>query len=86
MHFLMLRADPHAQYEIRVYADAMIDMLKRWVPLTAVAFEEYRLGGARFSASGMKVLQRLLAGEDVQQADSGMSAREWREMMDALGR
>lgn len=85
MHFLMLRADPHAQYEIRVYADAMIDILKRWVPLTAVAFEEYRLGGARFSASGLAALKRMLAGEQVKQADSGLSAREWREMMAALG-
>ncbi len=86
MHFLSLRADPHAQYEIRVYADAMVDMLRRWVPLTAEAFEEYRLHATSLSRSGMGVVKRLLAGESVTQETSGMGKREWRELMAALGR
>ncbi len=53
MHFLSLRADPHAQYEIRVYAEAMLDMLKRWLPITYEAFMNYRIGG------GKPVRQRL---------------------------
>ena len=40
LHFLALRADDHAQYEIRVYADAMLDIVKKWVPLTYEAFED----------------------------------------------
>ena len=86
MHFLRLRADAHAQYEIRVFADAMLDTLKRWVPLTYEAFEEYRMGAAQISATGLQVVRRLLAGEAVIQADSGLSKREWRELMETLGR
>src|ERR1700692_2197184 len=81
MHFLSLRADPHAQYEIRAYADAMIDTLQRWVPLAHAAFLEYRMNAATISATGIKVIQRMLAGEQVEQKDSGLSPREWRELM-----
>ena len=86
MHFLSLRADAHAQYEIRAYADAMLDTLRRWVPMTYAAFLEYRMNAATISATGLKVIQRLLAGEAVDQAASGLSAREWRELMAVLGR
>ena len=86
MHFLRLRADPHAQYEIRAYAERMIEILKRWAPLTYEAFVEYRLGAVQLSASGLKVIQRLLAGEAVTQESSGLSAREWRELQAQLGR
>ena len=80
MHFLSLRADPHAQHEIRVYADAMLETVRRWVPLTAAAFEDYVMGGARLSKAGLAVVRRRLAGEAVSQAESGLSAREWREL------
>jgi thymidylate synthase (FAD) len=86
MHFLSLRADAHAQYEIRVYADAMMETLKRWVPLTASAFEDYRMGAAHLSAKGLAVVKRLIAGEQVDQKASGLSLREWRELMATLGR
>ena len=86
MHFLSLRADAHAQYEIRVYADAMMDTLRRWVPLTASAFEDYRMGAAHLSAKGLAVVKRLIAGESVDQKASGLSLREWRELMATLGR
>src|SRR4029079_9172211 len=86
MHFLSLRADPHAQYEIRAYAEVMVDTLKRWTPLTADAFLEYRLGGTTLSRTGLAVLRRMLAGETVDQKSSGLSLREWRELMAALGK
>jgi len=86
LHFLSLRADWHAQYEIRAYAEAMLETVKRWVPIAYQAFAEYRLGGAHFSSKGLAVVKRLLAGETVTQETSGMSKREWRELMDALGR
>ena len=86
MHFLSLRADPHAQYEIRAYADAMLDTLQRWVPLAHAAFLEYRMNAASISATGLKVIRRLLAGEPVDQKSSGLSPREWRELMEVLGR
>jgi thymidylate synthase (FAD) len=86
MHFLSLRADAHAQYEIRAYADAMLDTMQRWVPLTHAAFLEYRMHGAAISATGLQVIRRMLAGDAVEQKDSGLSPREWRELMAVLGR
>jgi thymidylate synthase (FAD) len=86
MHFLSLRADPHAQYEIRAYADAMIDVVKRWVPLTHEAFEQHRLNAVTLSANALAVVKRMLAGENVSESDSGMGKREWRELMATLGR
>src|SRR5881392_2988801 len=86
MHFLGLRADPHAQYEIRAYAESMLQTLQRWVPLAYAAFLEYRMNAALISAGGLAVIQRMLAGETVDQASSGLSPREWRELMAVLGR
>ena len=65
LHFLSLRMDSHAQYEIRVYADAIAEMVKAWVPAAWEAFSDYRLGGAFFSREEVEVLRRALAGEDV---------------------
>ncbi len=86
LHFLSLRADPHAQYEIRAYAEAMLDTVKRWVPLAHAAFLEYRLNAATISAAGLAAIRRLIAGEKLDQASSGLSAREWRELMALLDR
>lgn len=80
MHFLALRADPHAQYEIRAYAEKMIEILHAWVPHTAAAFEEYRRGAFTFSAGMLAVLRRRLRGEAVTREDSGLTRREWDEM------
>jgi thymidylate synthase (FAD) len=85
-HFLNVRADAHAQYEIRVYAEMMLDLVAKWVPLAHSAFMDYRVGGAEISAKGLAVLRRMLAGETVGETDSNMSAREWRELMEMLGR
>lgn len=84
MHFLALRADSHAQYEIRVYAEAMLDVLKKWVPITYDAFMDYRMGATEISQKGMNVVRRLINGEPVDAESSGMSKREWAELMDAL--
>ena len=85
MHFLALRADSHAQYEIRAYANVMLDVLKAWVPITYQAFMDYRVGGAHLSAKGLAVVKRLIAGEKVPQEQSGMSKREYAELLGALG-
>jgi len=84
MHFLSLRADPHAQYEIRVYADAMIDVLKRWVPMAYEAFVQHRLGAATLSKNALNVVKRRLGGEIVNQESSGMGKREWNELQALL--
>ena len=83
--FLSLRADAHAQYEIRAYADVMMQSLEAWVPACAAAFRDYRLGAVTFSAGMLAVLRRRLAGEAVEQPGSGLSKREWAELEAALG-
>jgi thymidylate synthase (FAD) len=83
-HFLRLRADAHAQYEIRVYADAICEMVRDWVPFAYKAFEDYRLGAVSLSAQMVACLRRMLAGEEVTAETSGMSAREWREFQEFI--
>ena len=84
-HFLRLRADAHAQYEIRAYANTMCDIVRDWVPFAYAAFEDYRLGGAQLSAKGVEVLKRRLSGETVTEENSGMSKGEWREFEGVWG-
>jgi thymidylate synthase (FAD) len=86
LHFVQLRADEHAQYEIRAYAEVLLDVLQRWVPLSTAAFLDHRHDGMTLSGRGLAIVRRLLAGEEVTQADSGLGPREWRELMTALGR
>ena len=81
MNFLRLRADHHAQYEIRAYADAMLDTVKKWVPITHAAFLDYRVGAIQVSAKGKKVIQKMARGEKVNYESSGLSKREWNELM-----
>jgi len=84
-HFLALRADAHAQYEIRAYAETMLGTVAAWVPLAYGAFRDYRLGAVTFSAPMLAVLRRMLAGERVAQAESGLSKREWAEFLAVVG-
>ncbi len=83
-HFLSLRADAHAQYEIRAYADVMLDVVKKWVPYACEAFEEYRMYAGHFSRTGLSVLRRMIQGEHVSQENSGLNPREWREFLEIL--
>ena len=84
MNFLRLRADHHAQYEIRTYADAMLETLKKWVPITYEAFMDYRVGGTEVSAKGKLVIQKMIKGEEVSMEQSELSKREWNELMQSF--
>ena len=84
LHFVMLRADPHAQYEIRVYADAILNIIKEWVPFTYEAFMDYRMNSISLSAQMKEVVTRMLRGEQVSQENSGLTAREWAELSERL--
>jgi thymidylate synthase (FAD) len=86
MNFIRLRADAHAQHEIRSYAETMLETLRAWVPLCHQAFADYRLGAFSISAPALAILRRMVAGESVEQQGSGLSKREWTELMVALGR
>ncbi|WP_075482266.1 FAD-dependent thymidylate synthase [Candidatus Pelagibacter communis] len=85
MNFLRLRADHHAQYEIRAYADVMMDTLKKWVPITHDAFMDYRVGGTEVSLKGKVILKKLINGEKIDIENSGLSKREWNELMQSFG-
>ncbi|ARU00220.1 FAD-dependent thymidylate synthase [Yoonia vestfoldensis] len=84
-HFLRLRADSHAQYEIRVYADEICKVVADWVPAAYGAFEDYRMGGATLSGKAIDCVRRMLKGEVVTQETSGMSKGEWREFEGVIG-
>ena len=81
MNFLRLRADHHAQYEIRTYADAMLETVKKWVPITYEAFMDYRVGGTEISAKGKIIIKKLINKEEIKFEESGLSKREWNELM-----
>jgi thymidylate synthase (FAD) len=84
LNFLFLRADDHAQYEIRVYAQTMLDTVKKWVPITYQAFMDYRVGAAEISSKGLKVIKFMISGKEISQEESGLSKREWNELMEKL--
>jgi len=71
LHFLSLRVDPHAQYEIRAYAEVIAGMVKRVAPLSYEAWLDYDLGGRPLSRGERAALARLLAADD-----DGVSARD----------
>ena len=81
MNFLRLRADHHAQYEIRAYADVMLNTLKRWVPITYDAFMDYRVGGTEISSKGKEIIKKLIKGEKISIEETDLSKREWNELM-----
>ena len=85
LNFLALRADSHAQYEIREYANVMLNTVKKWVPTTYDAFIDYRVGGMELSAKGKIVIQKMIKGEKCDIETSGLSKREWNELMDSFG-
>jgi thymidylate synthase (FAD) len=84
MNFLFLRGDSHAQYEIRVYAEKMLDTVKKWVPITHAAFLDYRVGAAHLSSKGIKIVKSMIGGNKVRYEDSGLSKREWNELMEVI--
>ena len=85
LNFLSLRADDHAQYEIRAYADLMINTLKKWVPITYEAFMDYRIGAMELSSKGKTVISKMIKGENCNFENSKLSKREWNELMKSFG-
>ena len=80
LHFLALRVDSHAQYEIRIYADAMLDIVKAWVPLAYEAFKDYRMNSFECSHKMISAINRKLQGENLTLENSGLTKREWEEL------
>ena len=85
-NFIKLRNDLHAQYEIRVYAEKIAELVKKWVPFAFEAFEQYQLNSSHLSSNGLSCIKRLMNGEDVSQDNSGMGKREWKEFCEIIGK
>ncbi len=87
LHFLKLRADRHSQWEIRVYAEKILELLADWVPLTAEAFTDYQHQSAKLSRMDLELVRAMLAGKaTIDDADQyGLSKREARELAETLG-
>jgi thymidylate synthase (FAD) len=87
-HFLRLRLDVHAQYEIRVYAEAMAEIVKKIVPVAYEAFEDYILNRFVFSAIEAKILKKIMNENVIPNKDElktlGLSIGEAREFLDKL--
>ncbi len=84
LNFLHLRSDGHAQYEIRVYADIMLDLVQKWVPHCFEAFMKHRKEGKEVSGAALEVIKKMVSGVKIEQENSGLSAREWGELMNLL--
>jgi thymidylate synthase (FAD) len=87
-HFLRLRIDSHAQYEIRVFAEAIAELVKPFVPHAWEAFEDYVLNAHRMTAPELKVMKHLLGSmefpSDETLAELGLKGREAVEFKDKM--
>ena len=83
-HFLRLRADSHAQYEIREYANCILSIVEKWVPFAYEAFMDYSMNSVHISAVGKEIIKKMIKGESVDQESSGLSKREYNELMQSL--
>ena len=84
LHFIRLRADSHAQYEIRCYANEILNIVKKWVPFTHDAFVNYRQKSVSISKKFIELNKRLINGEKITQEESGLSKGEWQEFITAF--
>ena len=86
LHFLYLRDDPHAQYEIQAYAEIILNkIVKRWVPYTYDAFKEFQLESYNLSRTAIEIIRKRLQGKKISYEKSGLSRREWIELINKFG-
>jgi len=91
LNFIRLRADPHAQYEIRVYADAMLGLMQPYFPIAIEAFNDYVVQSVQFSKMEVALIKEMFnhtrwnsyfpdeASKDTMRKQLNMSKREWSE-------
>jgi len=86
LHFLYLRDDPHAQYEIQAYAEIILNkIVKKWVPYTYSAFKEFQLESYNLSKTAIEIIKKRLQGKKISYEKSGLSRREWIELINKFG-
>lgn len=82
LHFLKLRCDSHAQFEIREYADQILDIIKYWVPDSLEAFINYSMNAETLSEKAIQVINKYLREQIlINQEESGLSKREYEELV-----
>jgi thymidylate synthase (FAD) len=84
LHFLKLRSDAHAQYEIRAYADAILSIVQKWAPISYEAFRDYMQDGLHLSGPALRAVRCALAGKAVDLNAAGLSKREVAELLSVL--
>lgn len=84
LHFLKLRIHPHAQFEIRVYAEKMLEIARIWCPFASAAFEEFIINSVTLSSSQIEVIKKMTKGDNIVQETSGLSKRDWNEIIKIL--
>ena len=84
-HFIQLRLDAHAQYEIRAYGEVLADIVQRWVPLCWEAFQDYRQQSLRLSRVEVEIVRKLARGEKPGAEVAQLSKREREELEAKLG-
>jgi thymidylate synthase (FAD) len=85
MHFVYLRADAHTQFEIRAYAEEILKIMLRWVPVSTEAFLEYRMNAVNISSTAAKAIALLLRGQDASKELTKLSSRERNELSNSFG-
>jgi len=86
-HFLGLRLHPHAQWEMRQYAEAIFELIKPVVPVACEAFQDYRLGSCTFTTKEMQVIRTFLnsvGGLKKAAEESGFEGLELKEFIDKI--
>ena len=84
LNFLKLRAEPNAQYEIRAYAEVMLDYVRTWTPLTHEAFRDYMQDAVNLSGQAVSMLRKVLSGQKVSAEEEGLTRREVAELSETL--
>jgi thymidylate synthase (FAD) len=85
LHFVALRADDHAQFEIRVYANVLADILSKWVPATWEAFLDYRRNSVQLSSQEAEIMRQMVGDRVPTEVPVGLSQREWQEFCNKFG-
>lgn len=85
-HFLKLRMDNHAQYEVRVYADAKYNLIKDIVPFACEAFEKHVINGRKFSADEMELIKLFLSEDRIKDfaSSAGWKDTKLKEFLNKL--
>lgn len=81
LRFLTLRADSHAQYEVRAYAYVLGDIVKQWTPITYQAWVDYEFEKFVLSSKSKRILKQALSGQPISQQGSGLTKREWMQLI-----